>query len=79
MLTKEYPDHHDATLILQLYDLRREGLMRESRAAVTRFKPQNAEEAVAKHGAEVFAAWTLIRGERTESMPSACRHSTLSS
>lgn len=47
MLTKEYPDHHDATIILQLYDLRREALMRESRAAVTRFRPQNAEEAVA--------------------------------
>ena len=48
MLTKEYPDHHDATIILQLYDLRREALMRESRAAVySRFRPQNVEEAVA--------------------------------
>ena len=48
MLTKEFPDHHDATLILQLYDLRREGVMREARAAVaSRFRPQNLEEALA--------------------------------
>lgn len=47
MLTKEYPDHHDATIILQLYDLRREGVMREARAAVaSRFRPQNMEEAL---------------------------------
>src|SRR5687767_9289835 len=48
VLRKEYPDHHDAEIILQLYDLRREAVMREARAAVySRFKPQNAEEAVA--------------------------------
>lgn len=48
MLRKEYPDQHDAELILQLYDLRREPVMRESRAAIyARFRPANAEEAVA--------------------------------
>lgn len=48
MLTKEYPDHHDATIILQLYDLRREAVMRESRAAIySRFRPANVGEAVA--------------------------------
>jgi hypothetical protein len=48
VLRKEYPDHHDAELILQLYDLRREAVMRESRAAVySRFRPQNADEAIA--------------------------------
>ena len=47
MLTKEYPDHHDATIILQLYDLRREAVMRESRAAIySRFRPANSDEAV---------------------------------
>ncbi|HEX6313353.1 MAG TPA: hypothetical protein VFZ73_00780 [Gemmatimonadaceae bacterium] len=46
MLRKEYPDHHDATIILQLYDLRREAVIRESRAAVTRFRPGNADEAL---------------------------------
>jgi hypothetical protein len=48
VLTKEYPDHHDATLILQLYDLRREAVMRESRAAIySRFRPATSDEAVA--------------------------------
>jgi hypothetical protein len=48
VLTKEYPDHHDATIILQLYDLRRESIMREARAAVSsRFRPQNVDEALA--------------------------------
>lgn len=47
MLTKEYPDHHDASIVLQLYDLRREARMREARAAITGFRPASAEEAVA--------------------------------
>src|SRR5688500_20381100 len=48
VLRKESPDHHDAEIILQLYDLRRESVMREARAAVySRFRPQNMEEAVA--------------------------------
>jgi hypothetical protein len=45
---KEAPDHHDADLILKLYDLRREAVMRESRNAINaKFWPRNAEEAVA--------------------------------
>ena len=48
VLTKEYPDNHDANIVLQLYELRREAVMRESRAAIySRFRPANAEEAVA--------------------------------
>lgn len=47
MLRKEYPDNHDAEIILKLYDLRRESVMRESRAAVTRFRPPNPDEAIA--------------------------------
>lgn len=47
VLRKEYPDHHDAEIILRLYDLRREAVIRESRAAVTRFRPSSAGEAVA--------------------------------
>jgi hypothetical protein len=45
---KEAPDHHDADLVLKLYDLRREAVMRESRDAInSRFWPRSAEEAVA--------------------------------
>lgn len=48
MLTKEFPDHHDATIVLQLYDLRREDVMRESRAVIhSKFRPTTAEEAIA--------------------------------
>jgi hypothetical protein len=45
---KEAPDHHDADLVLKLYDLRREAVMRESRNAINaKFWPRSAEEAVA--------------------------------
>jgi hypothetical protein len=48
VLTKDYPDHHDAELVLKLYDLRRESIMRDSRAAISaRYWPKNADEAVA--------------------------------
>ena len=47
MLT-DAPDHHDAELILKLYDLRRETVMRESRNAINaRFWPRNGDEALA--------------------------------
>ena len=47
-MLKEAPDHHDADLILKLYDLRREVVMRESRNAINaKFWPRNADEAVA--------------------------------
>lgn len=47
-MLKEAPDHHDADLILKIYDLRREPVMRESRSAInSKFWPGSAEEAVA--------------------------------
>ncbi len=63
MLTKEYPDHHDAELVLRLYDLRRESLMRESRSAVhTKYWPKNADEAVAvlESGHPINAAFRQV-------------------
>jgi len=45
---KEAPDHHDADLVLKIYDLRREPVMRESRNTINaKFWPRSAEEAVA--------------------------------
>jgi hypothetical protein len=42
------PDHHDADLILKIYDLRREPVMRESRNTINaNFWPRNADEALA--------------------------------
>ncbi len=44
---KENPDHLDADLVLKIYDLRREDVMRESRAAINRdYWPRTAEEAL---------------------------------
>jgi hypothetical protein len=46
-MLKESPDHFDADLVLRIYDLRREEVMRESRDAMTRdFWPRTAEEAL---------------------------------
>jgi hypothetical protein len=46
-MLKESPDHFDADLILKIYDLRREEVMRESRDAINRdFWPRGAEEAL---------------------------------
>jgi len=43
-MMKEVPDHHDAELVLRLYELRRETVMRESRAKVMSWLPRNWEE-----------------------------------
>jgi len=46
-MLKENPDHLDADLLLKIYDLRREAVMRESRAAINRdYWPRSAEEAL---------------------------------
>lgn len=46
-MLKESPDHFDAELLLKIYDLRREEVMRESRNAINRdYWPRTAEEAV---------------------------------
>jgi hypothetical protein len=41
---KSTPDHHDADLVLKLYDLRREAVMRDSRNAIFGFLPKNYDE-----------------------------------
>ncbi len=48
MLKKDFPDHHDAELVLKLYELRRETVMRDSRNQLNAgFWPTSLEEAVA--------------------------------
>lgn len=51
--------HADASLILQLYDLRREGVCREARAFFAKWKPISAEELrlVATDGSRQDNAW----------------------
>lgn len=44
-MLKDHPDHHDAELVLRLYDLRRESVMRASRDAVfTQFNPKSFDD-----------------------------------
>lgn len=47
-MTKSTPDHHDAELVIKLYDLRREAVMRESRDAINaEYWPKDVDEAAA--------------------------------
>lgn len=43
---KDTPDHHDADLVLKLYDLRREPVMRQSRDAMARFLPRSFRDVI---------------------------------
>ena len=62
MIRKDFPDHHDAELVLRLYDLRREAQMRESRAALMQFWPASAEELLAatKPDHPLFTPWRQV-------------------
>lgn len=46
-MAKKKPDHRDAELILKLYDLRREEVMRASRSAIVQWQPRSYEDVVA--------------------------------
>jgi hypothetical protein len=47
-MAQEKPDHHDADLVLRVYDLRRDEVMRQSRHAVNReFWPRTYEDVLA--------------------------------
>lgn len=43
-MLKDYPDHHDAELVLRMYELRREPVMRESRQKMRQFLPKSYDE-----------------------------------
>lgn len=46
-MSREKPDHHDAELVLKVYDLRREAVMRQSRQAINgQFWPKSYEDLV---------------------------------
>jgi hypothetical protein len=47
-MSKETPDYHDADLVIKLYDLRREAVMRASRDTINaKFLPRSYEELLA--------------------------------
>ena len=43
-MLKEHPDHHDAEIVMRLYELRREPVMRESRKLMVGFMPRAFED-----------------------------------
>ena len=62
-MSKEKPDHHDAELVLKLYELRREAVMRQSRDTMMRFLPKSWDDlnAVASNIAHPSnAAWRQV-------------------
>ncbi len=64
-MLKDLPDHHDADLIIKLYDLRREPVMRESRTRIfAEFWPTSAEDVLAVYqpGHPLNAALRQITG-----------------
>lgn len=71
-MSKEKPDHHDAELVLELYDLRRETVMRQSRNMIGQFFPKSWEEfsAITAPAHPMNAAWrqTSSYWEMTYSM-----------
>ena len=47
-MAKDHPDHHDAEIVMRLYDLRREAVMRESRDAInSQFWPRGFDDVLA--------------------------------
>lgn len=46
-MPKDYPDHHDAELVLRLYELRREPTMRASRQQIREFLPRSYDDLAA--------------------------------
>jgi hypothetical protein len=43
-MSESQPTHHDAEIILKLYDLRREPVMREARAFLVQFAPKSLDD-----------------------------------
>lgn len=46
-MAKKNPDHRDVEIVLRLYELRREAVMRQSRAALVQWLPRSYEDVVA--------------------------------
>jgi hypothetical protein len=73
MLEKAYPDHHDAELVLRMYELRRDPVMRESREKLaSQFWPRSYDDVKAVAGnrqhplnsafRQVSTYWEMVYG-----------------
>lgn len=63
-MLKDFPDHHDAELVLKLYELRRDPVMRESRDAINNpaFLPRSLDDllAVTKADHPLNRSWRQV-------------------
>jgi hypothetical protein len=61
-MPRKKPDHRDAQLVLRLYDLRREAVMRESRRTIAAWLPRSFEDvlAITQLGDPRNAAWRQV-------------------
>lgn len=61
-MPKRKPDHRDASLVLELYDLRREPVMRESRRRMIAWRPAGWDDvlAITQPGHPDNAAWRQV-------------------
>jgi hypothetical protein len=62
-MSHDFPDHHDAELVLRLYELRREAVMRQSRDALNQqFHPKSFDEfaAITKSDHPLNAAYRQV-------------------
>ena len=63
-MPKDYPDHHDADLVLKLYDIRRETVMRASRLTMNKWMPVTFDDVaeIAKPDHPSNAAFRQVMG-----------------
>lgn len=61
-MQKTTPDHHDADLIIKLYDLRRETVMRQARNSINAWVPRSWEDvhAVTQPSHAMNAPWRQV-------------------
>ena|ERR1700733_4567012 len=74
-MSKEKPDHHDAEIVIKLYDLRRDPIMRQARSAVITWAPTSYEDliAITQPTHPLNAAWRQV-GSYWEMVYSMARH-----
>ncbi|NBW66765.1 hypothetical protein EBR44_13525, partial [bacterium] len=46
-MPKDFPDHHDADLVIRFYEMRREAVIREARKAMGAWMPASWDDVVA--------------------------------
>jgi hypothetical protein len=75
---KDDPDHHDAELVLKLYELRRDPVMRQARQDIAEFFPATFEEllAVSKADNPLNAAYRQV-GSYWEMVYAMAKHGVI--